>query len=191
MGRRSDFERIPRDAYDTPPEAVGPLLAHLRPETRYIEPCAGKGLLMDALDAAGHYCVEAWDIEPGRGDIEKGDALSLHPSESADYWITNPPWDRKLLHPMIEHLTRHMPAWLLFDAEWMHTRQSRPYMPWLRKVVSIGRVKWIPGTTMTGKDSCCWYLFDRAPQWGPTLFFGRTLRPNCAAVGESGGISAV
>jgi hypothetical protein len=54
-----------------------------------------------------------------------------------------------------------MPTWLLFDADWMHTRQSAPFMPHLRKIVSVGRVKWIPDSPFTGKDNCCWYLFDQ------------------------------
>ena len=45
MGRRSDFPRIPRDAYATPAEAVVPLLPFLAPATRFIEPCAGDGAL--------------------------------------------------------------------------------------------------------------------------------------------------
>jgi hypothetical protein len=65
------------------------------------------------------------------------------------------------------------PTWLLFDADWMHTRQSAPFMPRLRKIVSVGRVKWIPDSKMTGKDNCAWYLFDK-PSDEPAVFFGRT-----------------
>ena len=43
MGRRSNFLRIDKDAYDTPPKAVLPLLPHLHPGIRFIEPCGGKG----------------------------------------------------------------------------------------------------------------------------------------------------
>jgi hypothetical protein len=87
--------------------------------------------------------------------------------------ITNPPWDRKILHPMIEHFSAMRPTWLLFDADWMHTKQSAPFMPYLRKIVSVGRVKWIPDSKMTGKDNCAWYLFDQNGQ-GSTQFYGRT-----------------
>jgi len=39
MGKRSDFERIPRDYYPTPIEAVEPLIAHLPYEKfDYVEP---------------------------------------------------------------------------------------------------------------------------------------------------------
>jgi hypothetical protein len=41
MGKRSNFRRLERDAYNTPAEAVMPLLDHLKPRTKFIEPCAG------------------------------------------------------------------------------------------------------------------------------------------------------
>ncbi|WP_456389017.1 hypothetical protein [Profundibacter sp.] len=90
----------------------------------------------------------------------------------ADLIITNPPWDRKILHPMIEHFSALRPTWLLFDADWVHTRQSAPFMPWLHKIVSVGRVKWIPDSKMTGKDNCAWHLFDQHTT-GQTVFVGR------------------
>ena len=67
-----------------------------------------------------------------------------------EYIITNPPWNRKILHPMIEHFADFKPTWLLFDADWIHTKQSIPYLTMLKKVVSIGRVKWIEGTKSVG-----------------------------------------
>ena len=69
--------------------------------------------------------------------------------------------------------TLHIPTWLLFDADWAHTKQSAPYMTSCVKIVSIGRVKWIEDSKMTGKDNCAWYLFD-ANHNSPTEFYGRT-----------------
>jgi len=170
MGKRSDFARVPRDFYPTPYEAVVPLLAHLPPGTSYIEPCAGDGALIDHLATAGHACLFASDIEPRGEGIHERDALHLRLTGCP--FITNPPWDRKVLHPIIGHLSRMAPTWLLFDADWMHTRQSAPFMPILRKIVSVGRVKWIPDSPFTGKDNCCWYLFD-AHSDAPAQFVGR------------------
>lgn len=49
MGRRSNFVRIPKDKYDTvDPRAVPPLLKRLV-GGKFVEPCAGKGMLMDML----------------------------------------------------------------------------------------------------------------------------------------------
>ena len=172
MGKRSDFDRVPRDFYPTPEAAVLPLLPHLPTGFfSYWEPCAGDGALIDHLPG---FCFSATDIEPHRHDITTADALTCdHRHEhGADYIITNPPWDRKILHPMIAHFSAMKPTWLLFDADWMHTKQSAEYMQWCRKIVSVGRVKWIPDSKMTGKDNCAWYLFDQNTS-GPTVFVGR------------------
>lgn len=171
MGKRSSFERIERDFYPTPHAAVIPLLPHLHPRTRFCEPCAGDGRLVDHLTAAGHVCARARDIEPRRDDIERKDALTTL-TGNIDCFITNPPWDRKVLHPLIAHLSMQAPTWLLFDADWMHTKQSAPFLHLLRKVVSVGRVKWIEDSPFTGKDNCCWYLFDTA-SYAPAQFIGR------------------
>jgi hypothetical protein len=171
MGKRSSFERLPRDFYPTPYEAVVPLLPHLAAATRFCEPCAGDGRLIDHLASAGHVCASAWDIEPRRDDIAQKDALEWVIG-NIDCFITNPPWAREILHPLIDHLSIEHPTWLLFDADWMHTRQSAPFMPYLRKIVSVGRVKWIPDSPFTGKDNCCWYLFDQNSD-APAQFIGR------------------
>ena len=175
MGKRSDFKRIPRDFYPTPLAAVYPLLPHLPSKGRYIEPCVGDGALVRHLQATTKLeCDFSCDIEPSYPDASVGDGLKLTPDDvqGVEYIITNPPWDRKILHPMIEHFSGLRPTWLLFDADWIHTKQSAPYMPWLRKVVSVGRVKWIPDSKMTGKDNCAWHLFDQHAE-GRTQFFGR------------------
>lgn len=173
MGKRSDFERKPRDFYPTPKEAVLPILPALATfgSMRFCEPCAGDGALIDHLTEAGHRCVSAWDIEPQRSDIDKSNALHRLIG-NIDCFITNPPWDRRTLHPLITHLSDQHPTWLLFDADWMHTRQSAPYIDRMRIIVSVGRVKWIPDSKMTGKDNCCWYLFDK-PSGERPIFVGR------------------
>ncbi len=174
MGKRSDFERKPRDLYETPPEAVAPLLRHLAPGTRFIEPCAGAGALVDALEAAGHVCVGAFDIVPLRAGIAQRDVMGVvspHAYDSGCHHITNPPWKRPILHSILKWLPEQHPTWLLFDASWAFTKQAARYLPRCRKIVAIGRVQWEPGTNMTGKDDAAWYLFER--NRGDTVFFGR------------------
>ncbi|WP_288950491.1 class I SAM-dependent methyltransferase [uncultured Paracoccus sp.] len=174
MGKRSTFPRRERDFYPTPLEAVQPLIPHLPPRATFIEPCAGNGALVSHMARFGYHCARAMDIEPQGIAIEKADALTddgLH-RWGADLIITNPPWSRPVLHQMIARFAFVLPTWLLFDADWMHTRQSAPYLPMLRKVVSVGRVKWIPDSKMTGKDNVAWYLFD-ACHSGPAEFIGR------------------
>ncbi len=173
MGKRSDFERIERDFYETPLEAFLPLVPHLtQSDDDFIAPCVGGGLLVKHMNDAGFRCHYASDIEPGLAWAERQDALTYDFPRHHTF-VENPPWDRKILHPLIERLSDRGKTWLLFDADWIHTRQSTPYLPRLRKIVSIGRVKWIPDSKMTGKDNCAWYCFTK-PSGEPTQFYGRT-----------------
>lgn len=172
MGKRSNFERVEKDFYRTiDPRAVAALSPFLKERTRFCEPCAGAGDLMDQLETMGHFCARARDISPQRHDIEKKDALSTL-TGNIDCFITNPPWTRSILHPLIAHLTNQHPTWLLFDADWAHTKQSAPYMRYCTDIVSVGRLIWIPGTTTSGKDNCAWYRFS-TDTTGKTLFHGR------------------
>jgi hypothetical protein len=174
MGKRSTFDRSPQDAYDTPREAVEPLIPHLPSALLFWEPCAGSGDLVSHISSLHPkaWLIGAYDIEPRADIVERLDAFSFD-AKGAGYIITNPPWTRSILHPMIEHFSDMAPTWLLFDADWMHTRQSVPYLPRLRKIVSVGRVKWMPDSPHTGKDNCAWYLFDK-PSDQPPQFYGRT-----------------
>jgi hypothetical protein len=169
MGKRSLFPRVPQDAYPTPAEAVAPLLPHLAPNTRYIEPCAGEGRLVGHLERAGHVCVGAYDL-PDDARVKRYEA------KPGIFFATNPPWRRDVLHPIIVNLSDQLPTWLLLDAAWIHTRQSAPYLARLRKIVSVGRVKWIPDSPFTGKDDCAWLLFDQPQpdELAAVHFIGRT-----------------
>lgn len=163
MAKRSGgaFERRKNDDYRTwDRRATPPLLAHLSPGTRFIEPCAGAGDLLDQLTAVGHICAGAFDIESKRADIVQADALSLVPDVPFDCFITNPPWTREILHPLITHLSDQAPTWMLFDADWFHTKQAATFKPRLRRYVSVGRLRWIEDSKHDGKDNCAWHLFD-------------------------------
>ena len=132
MGKRSLFPRITEDNYPTPAEAVPPLLPHRAPRMRFIEPCAGGVDLIKHLQNAGHISVGAYDLP----DDARTKRYLLH---DADVFLTNPPWRRDVLHPIIVNLSAQLPTWLLLDAGWFHTKQSAPYLPRLRKIVSVGR----------------------------------------------------
>lgn len=169
MGKRSSFERLERDAYQTiDPKAVAKLLPHLRGVKTFAEPCAGDGYLVGQLQAAGLVCAYEGDITTGY------DALSYDFAADAtfDAIISNVPWRRDILHAMIERFQAIAPTWLLFDAAWCHTRQSAPFMDQCSHIVSVGRLKWIPGTKMTGKDDCAWFRFHVQHVGGPR-FIGR------------------
>ena len=158
MGKRSDFEKIDKDAYmTTDKRAVTPLINNLGfimpfkfGDVTYYEPCAGNGDLIRLLP---YKCV-------GFSDYEL-DARNTRYNTTAGCFITNPPWSREYLHPIIENLRVQLPTWLLFDADWMHTQQAAPYMVYCKTIISVGRVRWITGTKYDGKDNCAWYLFGR------------------------------
>lgn len=177
MGKRSDFERIDKDFYRTiDPKASAVLASFLKPCT-YCEPCYGKGDLVKQLYTHGFSCWANYDIEK--------DALTLTKDDlnGAGCIITNPPWGRPILHKMIDHFAHLAPTWLLFDADWPYTKQEIiakkhgvKTVPELMKmcsdIIPIGRLTWIPGTAVKGKDNCAWYRFD-ANNSKETIFHGR------------------
>ena len=183
MGKRSDFKRRPMDDYETPPSAVQPLIPHLTGIRKFAEPCAGRGHLIRHLEAAGLECVFACELSTRMVPltetiIESGiDALACGREcfADADAIISNPPWSRWLLHPLIWHFATIMPTWLLFDADWVHTKQSAALIRHCSHIVSVGRVKWIAKSRHTGKDNAAWHRFDRLHTAGP-IFIGREER---------------
>ena len=161
-------------AIPTPFAAVEPLINHLPNKFTFSEPCAGDGQLCRHLEYFGGVCIWASDIEPQLAGIAKNDFSEIGDFEimESGFIITNPPWDRTILHPIIEHFAPKKPTWLLFDADWVHTKQSIPYIKYLHKIVSVGRIKWFGN--MTGKDNCAWHLFDaQTPPIMGVIFHGR------------------
>lgn len=169
MGKRSNFERVEKDFYRTiDPRAVKALEPHLKGVCYYSEPCCGYGDLIDMLTQYGYKCGHKSDISTGT------DALSLTciDVDGCDCIITNPPWSRDILHPMINHFIDISPyVWLLFDADWAHTKQSAPYIKYCSDIVSVGRLIWMEGTKTSGKDNCAWYRFSKDST--QTIFHGR------------------
>ncbi len=177
MGKRSsNFERQPRGTYLTPISATQPLLPHLPPGARFDEPCAGDGALVNHLESAGHVLTSASDIHPMASGIIKRDALELEKC-NGDIFITNPPWPEPNRRgdpalAILIHLSALAPTWLLLPADFAHNLYFRDVAERCQKIVSVGRVKWIPGSEYSGKDNAAWYLFDVAHA-GQILFHGR------------------
>ena len=169
MGKRSDFKRKPRDFYPTPFAAVEPLIEHLPRKFTFSEPCAGDGQLCRHLEYFGGVCIWASDIEPQLAGIAKNDFSEIGDFEimESGFIITNPPWDRTILHPIIEHFAPQRPTWLLFDADWVHTKESIPYIKYLHKIVSTSQIS-------SGGRPCAWHLFDaQTPPIMGVIFHGR------------------
>lgn len=172
MGKRSEFARRPMDAYQTiDPRAVECLLPHIQDVRTFAEPCSGQRHLVRSLVDAGLECSWHSDIEEGFDAL----ALGARHFNCVDAIITNPPWSRPTLHAMIVHFQKFAPTWLLFDADWCHTKQCAPHINRCSHIVSVGRLRWIEGTKQTGKDNCAWYRFDARHNAGP-LFIGPSLR---------------
>lgn len=163
MGKRSNFKRRPMDAYATPMKAVLPVLPFLRRDgiLTFDEPCFGNGDLADCLRSHGYDCLYSGDIKNGQ------DALEVTKFR-ADAVITNPPWTRQLMHPLIWHFMRTSNlVWLLFDSDWCHTRQAIPLLMHCTDIVSAGRQKWIPNSKHSAKDNCSWHRFVLDHHTGP------------------------
>lgn len=169
------FERRPQDKYYTPPDAIYPLLPHLKPRTRFIEPCAGDGRLARFLNLKGHRCVFACDVLPEASGIHRMNALDVDERVvrplRAGMFITNPPWDRPVLHTLIRHLTSLLPTWLLFDADWAFTDLARKHGTKCAKIVTVGRVRWIEDSPHSGLDNAAWFLFDESHRGAPKFFW--------------------
>jgi hypothetical protein len=179
MTKRADqkFERFAQDKYYTPPEAIDPLLPHLSSATKFIECCAGDGRLAAYLNSKGHRCVWACDVAPEAAGIEQMNPLDICPRWfarlRASSVITNPPWDRPILHALIAFLPTLAPTWLLMDADWAHTEHGAKHGRRCAKIVSVGRVKWIENSKNTGFDNAAWYLFLKGHNGAPKFYWRR------------------
>lgn len=161
------------DDYATPFEAVPVLVPYLKRDNikTYVEPCAGAGDLVSHLNQFGFHCHFQGDLRYGFDALQMTREWLDH--LGTDALVTNPPWTRALLHPLIDHFAKLRPTWLLFDADWCFTRQSSPLMPLCSDIVSVGRLKWMRDSPHVGKDNAAWYRFHIGHNGG-TKFHGRT-----------------
>lgn len=181
MGKRTDFPRIPRDLYETPWEPVVALSPYLDDVEGFAEPCCGRGALIQHLERLGHVCRWASDVEPGMelDDAEIMDALTLVETDlsGCTHVITNPPWPAKHGRgeptlSLIRHLSSLRPTWLLLAADFAHNGYAAEVLRYCTRIVSVGRVRWMPGTKMDGYENAAWYKFDQDINPAVTMFHG-------------------
>ncbi|MEO9625884.1 MAG: hypothetical protein ABJF09_00585 [Qipengyuania citrea] len=161
---------------------------------RYAEPCAGQGDLIQLLqhEAPQLHCAFGleydWQDEGlhNRWPIAHGNALTLGAPDLAgvELIVTNPPWKREALHPLITHLASLRPTWLLYDGSWAFTKQAAPFHRVLTDVAAVGRLRFFPPPgrplrlpgesdaayrdrarkwrSMDPPDDCAWYRFCAA-----------------------------
>jgi hypothetical protein len=174
--RQGGRQKAANDFYPTPASAVLPLIPFLRYRLRYFEPCAGAGDLINHLAAHTKFCVGACDIEP-RGDfIARRSCLDLTEDDLANVgaFVTNPPHTHEWLAPIIEHLRKLRPTWLLLPLDWFATVQAAPHLRYCSHIVVIGRMKIYPGSDSTGFDNFVWARFeDYLGSPSETIFHGR------------------
>lgn len=190
MGKRSDFPRRARDHYATPLKPVLKLMPHLRDCRGFAEPCCGDGALIRALEGRGWRCLYAADIDPqgamrAEAMTAPVSALDAPMLAGCTHIITNPPWPAPAARGeptlgIIHHCMALLPTWLLLNADFVHNEYAREPLRHCRKIVSVGRVKWIEGSAFTGKDNAAWHLFD-ASFSGRPKFYGWTDPPVCFA----------
>lgn len=179
MGKRTNYEKKPRDAYFTPIEAVKPLVGLLPPVT-FAEPTAGDGRLASHIEELipGSLCIYALDIEPQAEWVLQGDARAMTGEcvEHCQMIISNPPYTWSVLKPLLDLWIGLLPTLLLLPADMMHNKRFAPYMEKCVWVKSVGRVKWIEDSKTAGMENSCWMLFDKNKDVGePTHFYGRTV----------------
>jgi len=149
------FKVVPNEYYPTPDKAIDPLIPHLRREgvKTFVEPCYGKGHIVDYLESQGFKCVRKGDIEEGEDarDWKRADFVG------ADVSITNTPWSNDLMQEIMLRQASFLPSWFLVYSDWIFTKQSAAIMQGCcTDIVPIGRVKWIAGSESVGFDNCCW-----------------------------------
>lgn len=176
MGKRSDKERIPHDFYATTDlKALAPEFTKNIRGKSYAEPCYGEGDLENLLrDFA--LCEWRSDIRTTTSGCYTLDAscLSKESIDRCDLIITNPPYTRNVLLPMIEKFISLKPTWLLLPADYMHNVYFGDYMSRCSKVVSIGRLKWFKDSPHTSTDNYAWYYWKyKADTETETVFYGR------------------
>ena len=181
--RTPGLPQRPRGFWQTPQDAVIPLIPFLPPRANYGEPCAGDGALIDGLSNLwlGGNCIWASDIEPQAPDIQTRNVFDINYeiSSHVGLWITNPPWpnigqkgDPAL--SIIKHLCHIAPTWALLPWDFAANGYFSRLAPFCSDIVVVGRVSWM-GNGTPGKDNAAWYLFDANNR------VSASVRPRCAA----------
>lgn len=151
-------ERRANDFYPTiDPRVIPPLVALLKFcdewACHYAEPCAGAFDLVHLIEQHAPDLKLEWaaDRWPQRRQIARANALTLSAADlhGAKIFITNPPFERSILHKLIEHLARIAPTYFLFDSGWSATKQAiRLGERYCTDIIPIGRIKFFTDPIM-------------------------------------------
>ena len=168
MTGRPAHDRLPLDAYMTPPWCVEALLSVWRPWHRCVEPACGTGNIVRVLQAAGHD-VEWSDIQDyGFPETRTVDFLEWRPVRSGMITIiTNPPYSiaDQFVRRAVD-LTRQIGGQcvLLLRSEWDSAARRRDLLgdnEMFDGVVKLTRrPRWIDGTDGAPRHNFSWFLWS-------------------------------
>ena len=121
-------------------------------------------------------CQWRSDIRETVSSSKVMDAVSLTKDQlcGIDLIVTNPPFTRTVLMPMLNHFITLKPTWLLLPAGYMNNVYFGEAMRRCSKVVSIGRLKWIKDSKHSSTDDFCWYFWPQHSIQQETVFKGRS-----------------
>lgn len=177
MSKRSNFEKIPKEFYPTTDKKVlKETFLELIEGKTYAEPCWGEGDLEDLLRGEAT-CGWRSDIRDTSPVSKQMSGLDVTPYDvrDCDLIVTNPPFSKGVLLPLLDHFITLKPTWLLLPAGYMNNVYFGPYMKKCSKVISIGRVCWFPvgGKRVASTDDFCWYYWEKDASETQTIFIGR------------------
>ena len=135
--------------------------------------------LVQHLACYNYQCLWQSDIRYGRDALD----LTAVAFVGCDAIISNPPWTFQIMDPLLRHFLQFKPVWFLLSADYAHNVQSAWSMQHCSHMVSIGRVRWMPGSRRTGMDNCAWYRFQASHKDGPH-FYPRVYQPSLLDVME-------
>lgn len=166
----SNYERKPREAYQTPDWVVAALLPYIPRGHKIFEPACGEGNIVRVL-ADAHYDVHASDIQDGEDFFAGNDA------HGADGIITNPPYDNSAVfiqHAIDLMLPRNGFVCMLLAADYDSAKTRKHLFGdcpiFSRTIVLTKRIVWFEredGKTAAPSENHRWFIWDWRHQGPP------------------------
>ena len=172
--RDSGYERIERDAYETPEWVTRALVPNLPLESRPMriwEPACGSGKMVRALEAMGHVVV-ASDISDGADFFSYQCRMN-----DAEAIITNPPYNlaTEFIRHALELTARSGLVAMLLRTDFDHANSRRELFtvcPFWKKVVLTRRIKWFEESTGSPSFNHAWFIWNWRYKGPPMLAYG-------------------
>jgi hypothetical protein len=169
--RVSGYQRPAGDRYMTPARVTKALLPHLPTACHIWEPAAGTGIVVEALEAAGHG-VTATDIMTGH------DFRTTQLPTGARGIVTNPPYSHAT--DFVERALALLPpngfaAFLPrcdFDSAGTRRHLFGENPAFAKKLILAKRIRWIAESTGSPSFNHAWFIWDRAHEGAAVLSYG-------------------